>query len=266
LRDLVVRFGDAEQDVLNIPSLDIGPGRSLAVVGSVGSGKSVLQNVLLGEIAPHRGSVELVIHWDANGAKRTTRLDVYSERGLQFLRKVASYAPQQSVVLSLTVRENVPLALDSRGTGESDLDDARIIAALGRVQLEQDLRAFPAGLDTLIGERGINLSGGQKQRLSLGRAEYFGRPLVVLDDPLSAVDRDTESALNALFFATDDQGHSEGADKRTLIVSTHRLSCVALCDDVLLLENGRVASFGPTQDLLKDDSSVTLWLRSHHES
>ncbi len=278
IRNLEVCFGDSARPALVIPSLDIVPGRSLAIVGGVGSGKSVLENVLLGEILPSKGVVSLVLRWLDEGAMRETHVPLSSQRGLGFLRELVAFVPQQSVVFSAAVRENVPLELKgndaSRGLLDGpDLDlsqerDADIIQALAKASLEQDIRSFPDGLATLIGERGINLSGGQKQRLSIGRAHYLDRQLVVLDDPLSAVDRDTEQQLSdALFGAGDESCNDSGGllqpRMKTIVIATHRLSCVARCDDVLLLEDGVSVCMGPVAEVMAGDTQLTRWLRAH---
>lgn len=280
LRDVVVSFSQGEQPAaLVIECLDIQAGRSLAIVGAVGSGKTLLENVLLGELVPQSGTVDVLIWWRDGESEQQCRIPLYSPDGLRFVRELVGFVPQHNVVLSASVRENVALDLAlARASGgptetsESWGSDARIADALARAQLEQDLKTFPDGLATLIGERGISLSGGQRQRLAIARAYFLERPVVVLDDPLSAVDRETEAALcETIFGQGAGLGHGPGpgggqAVGRTLVVSTHRHRCVALCDDAVLLENGRVTCAGPVAELLQTPSPLALWLSSHEDT
>jgi ABC-type multidrug transport system fused ATPase/permease subunit len=279
VRGLVMHFPGSSGASLQIAELDIVPGRSMAIVGEVGSGKTLLENVLMGELLPTSGTVDLVICCKdvaLDSAMFERIVPVYSTEGLRFVRSHVAFVPQASAVLSASVRENVTLRLaspDSDGNNSSDANDESsdyelglIRGALERASLEQDLRAFPQGLATLIGERGINLSGGQKQRLSLSRAHYMERAVVIFDDPLSAVDRDTEAKLlDSIFSERLDEQTTRNTSKcsQTLIISTHRLGCVTLCDDAVLLDQGAVVVFGPTAILLNTDSPLNRWMSAH---
>lgn len=283
VRGLVVQFAGNPAPSLKIDSLDIVPGRALALVGEVGSGKTLLENVLMGELMPTAGTVELVVRYPRGMASASAErvIPVYSNAGLRFVRRHIAFVPQTSAVLSASVRENVALRLAlptedgrSEGVERAELDEIGLVrGALERASLEQDLRSFPRGLATLVGERGINLSGGQKQRLSLSRAHFMGRPVVIFDDPLSAVDRDTEAKLLASIFAGRGHGSMASGEAapaardeawpQTLIISTHRLGCVALCDDAVLLEQGQRVCSGTTVDLLNGDSLLKQWMSTH---
>ena len=279
VRGLVVHFPGNSGASLQIDELDIVPGRSMAIVGEVGSGKTLLENVLMGELLPSSGTVEVVIRCNPglDGSSVSEKIiPVYSTEGLRFVRSHVAFVPQASAVLSASVRENVALRLaspsseynDSSGVEEvsSEHELGLIRGALERASLEQDLRAFPQGLATLIGERGINLSGGQKQRLSLSRAHYMERAVVIFDDPLSAVDRDTEvKLLDSIFADRLDEQTTKTKSKlpQTLIITTHRLGCVTLCDDAVLLDQGGVVVFGPTATLLNTESPLNRWMSAH---
>jgi ABC-type multidrug transport system fused ATPase/permease subunit len=164
VRDLVFR-GDRSNTILNKISFDLQPGQSLAIVGPVGAGKTVLLRLLLAEYQPDGGSVL----W---------------ARGPRF-----AYCPQETFIASGTLRDNLTLYASQ---GEESFSDGDIQRALQLASLAPEVDQWPAGLDTEIGERGLNLSGGQKQRVSLARAVLHGADVVLLDDPLSALDVATE--------------------------------------------------------------------------
>jgi len=139
-------------------------------------------------------------------------------------------------VASATVRENVPLRYLAPGETATPSEDARIVESLYLASLDLEERTFPDGLETELGERGVNLSGGQKQRLSLSRSVYAGVNVVLLDDPMSAVDQDTERVLVERLF--DGTWHG---GTRTIVWSTHRLDFIGRAHQVIDLD-----SFAPT--------------------
>ena len=200
-------------------SLDVPPGRLVAVVGEVGSGKSSLLRLLAGARLPSSGSLSI-------GGVEHLALDTAWARD----RRV--YVPQDPVILSTTVRENILLG--------REVDAATLDEALEVSRLAQDLPQLPDGLDTMVGERGVTLSGGQQQRVALARA-LVGRPsLLLLDDATAALDADTEAAFwNRL---------ATGGD-RTAIVATHRIATIERADEVLVLEGGEVVQRGRHADL-----------------
>ena len=218
-----------------------------AIVGPVGAGKSVFIQMLMAEITPTRGCVFLrckVRHlgegWES------VELPLHTPTGLALLRRVQTFVPQEAFVAAATVRENVPLRYLSDGEQESDAD---VVRALECAQLGIDIDTFPAGLATELGERGVNLSGGQKQRLSLARAVHARRPVVFLDDPLSAVDSDTEAQLVSRLLL------GEWQNQTTIIWATHRLAHLRAARQVLVLDDGEIVEQGEPEKLLSDANS-----------
>jgi ATP-binding cassette, subfamily B, bacterial len=215
------RFEDAEDEVLRGIDLAIEPGETMALVGAVGCGKTTLTALVprLYDVTAGRillGGVDV----------RDLRLDQ--------LRHAVTTAFEDATLFSASVREN--LTLGRAGISDADVVEAIEVAQAGFVY---DL---PFGLDTRIGEQGLSLSGGQRQRLALARA-VLGRPRVlVLDDPLSALDVHTEAQVEAALRRV--------LASTTALVVAHRPSTVLLADRVALLEDGRVTAVGTHRELL----------------
>lgn len=200
-----------------------------AIVGSVGSGKSTLVELLVGERYPTSGEVTVAFE---NGAAPLWREDVYTH-----FRSLVAYSPQQPFLSNAAMRLNIDL---SGSSSAEDLEMATVAS-----QLKPDILMLPRLYEEEVGESGINLSGGQRQRVSLARAFLSKRKVLVLDDPLSAVDPNTESALmNSIL------DRAEG-----LILVSHRLDELCRCDRVVILEAGRVVEDGHPLALKADPTS-----------
>ena len=205
---------------------ELRPGELLAVVGGVGSGKSTLVEMLAGERSP------------ASGGLRVGGIPVESLARHE-LRRFIGYVPQDPILLSAPIRENILLG---REVSQQDLDHALEVS-----RLAQDMPAFPDGLDTMVGERGVTLSGGQQQRVALSRA-LVGRPsILLLDDATAALDADTEAAFW-------EQLESVLPDIAAVVV-THRVATIQRADRVLVLEKGRIVQEGTHDELIGVDGA-----------
>jgi ATP-binding cassette, subfamily B, multidrug efflux pump len=228
-------FSYNDRKVLDDVSFELPAGQSLAIVGRTGSGKSSLA-VLLARLQPTpRGSVFL------------DGVDV-CDLPLAAVRKSVGYAQQNAFLFSTTVARNIGFSLDDPDEHESLL---KIEEAAREACIEQEVLDLPDGFDTVVGERGVQLSGGQKQRVALAAAFASEPKVLVLDDPLSAVDARTERAI---LDAIDRQ-----RKRRGLILITHRVAAAAHCDQIIVLEKGRVVERGTHRELSKSGGIYAIF-------
>lgn len=226
--NLHVLTAQGEKRLLDDVSFEIRAGQFAAIVGEVGSGKTLLLMSLLGETGASLKSL-LVGRTQLANSSREAR------------RPYFGFVPQDGFVMSANLRENVVFRY-----GAGIEYDAGVLKALRSAQFDPNHEGVPDGLATEFGERGVNLSGGQKQRVGLARAAYIKHPVVLLDDALSAVDVDTERLLfETLLFG-------EWAQTTRLMV-THRLSVLERVDCVLFMKNGRIHAQGRFQDLVENN-------------
>jgi len=220
LRDVSFAYEGAEQ-VLHGVSFDLKPGRTVAMVGPTGSGKSTLTTLVSRLVDVDSGRVEL------------DGVDV-RELAAGAVSGTVALVPQTTFVFDDTVRGNVTLGLD--------VGDDEVWAALRLAQAEKFVRALPDGLDTRVGERGTSLSGGQRQRLALARALVRRPRLLVLDDATSSVDPAVEAAIL--------RGLRSSSLAATVLVVAYRQATIGLADEVVYLEHGRVLARGSHAELL----------------
>lgn len=214
--------GDASPPVLDGVSLIVPSGSRLGVVGPVGSGKSTLVR-LLARLYPVPGGQIFLDGTDINRIP------------LSRLRSAIGFVPQESFLFSRTVRENI--AYGKEGAAGEEVEVAARLASL-----DGDVLRFAGGYDTVVGERGVTLSGGQKQRTAIARALLKDPAVLILDDPLSAVDAQTEEAIL--------ESLSGYWGDRTVVIVSHRLSAVRECDRIIVLKDGVIAEQGSHDDLL----------------
>ncbi|MDB5478859.1 MAG: transporter, HlyB/MsbA family, partial [Alphaproteobacteria bacterium] len=212
-------YGDAQ--VLREIAFDVRPGRTVALVGQTGAGKSTLASVLVRLLDPSTGRV------------RYDDLDV-RELGPGALAQVAALVPQSTFLFDDTVRGNITLG--------APVPDEDVWAALRVAQGDGFVAALPKALDTVVGERGTTLSGGQRQRLALARAVVRRPRLLVLDDATSSVDPSVEQRILA--------GLRDAGLPSTVVVVAYRRATIALADEVVFVEDGRVSARGTHEELL----------------
>ena len=222
-RDVVFTYPTSHSVNLDNIKLHLNRGDTLGIVGKTGSGKTTFVKQLLREYPLGEGDI------------------VFSDVSLQSLTKDQvrdwiGYVPQDHVLFSRSVRDNILF-------GRPDASESDIAETIRLSYFEKDLEMLPAGLDTLVGEKGVALSGGQKQRISIARALVKNPEILILDDSLSAVDAKTESKI-----IENIQAERSG---KTTIITTHRLSAIQHADWIIVLDDGRVIEEGTHEGLLE---------------
>ncbi|MBT8408078.1 MAG: ATP-binding cassette domain-containing protein, partial [Alphaproteobacteria bacterium] len=217
-----VHFAYGNQPVLDGLSFTAEAGKTTALVGASGAGKSTVFNVLTRLVEPQTGTVTL-------GGAPIDQLD------LSALRQQFSVVTQDALLFDETLRENILMGRDT--VAEADLE--RVLAASS---VAEYLPALPAGLDTPAGPRGSNLSGGQRQRVAIARALLKDAPILLLDEATSALDTKSEAAVQDAIDAL-----SKG---RTTLVIAHRLSTIRGADKIVVMDKGRVVDEGTHDELL----------------
>ena len=222
-RDLTfVHEGQTEPTLSHI-TLDVPSGTTLAVIGRTGSGKSTLVNLLLHLYNVKKGMIAI----DGKDINQIS---------LKTLRENIAYVPQDNFLFSNTLKSNIAF-----GVNDEDMD--AIIEATEAACIHDNIKDFPDGYDTIVGERGVTLSGGQKQRSPIARALLKNSPILILDDSLSAVDTDTEEHIL--------QNLKKNRQGKTTILIAHRISTIQNADIILVLEDGKAAEIGNHQSLME---------------
>jgi len=229
IHKLNYRYNSQCQALQNI-DLNITPGKTLAITGSVGSGKSTLLHLLVGILRPQPGQITI------NGIDL---LKVDPEE----IFACMSFVPQNGFLFSKTIEDNIALSkLPVAGTLSIE-DKAMVLEASKQAAFDKDVLQMPNLYETLVGERGITLSGGQRQRMTIARALYKKRPLLILDDALSAIDSETERDI-----LTEMKNWSQ---KQSLIIVSHRMSALKQADHIVVLDGGRIIEAGNHQSLIE---------------
>jgi ABC-type multidrug transport system fused ATPase/permease subunit len=211
-----------DRPVLRGVDLEIAPGRTIALIGHTGSGKTTLTSLV-----PR--------FYDVTGGRVTVDGVDVRDLKLESLRSEIGVIAQDPFLFSASVRENI-------GFGRGDLSEADIEAAARAAQANEFIEKLPQGYDTVIGERGITLSGGQRQRIAIARALAIEPRILILDDATASVDATTEARIRA--------GLRSAMRDRTTLIIAHRLSTIALADEIVVLDEGRIAASGTHDELL----------------
>ncbi len=220
LEHVSLSYGDAV--VLRDLSLAAEPGKTTALVGASGAGKSTVFNLLTRLVDPQAGSVTI-------GGVAVSRLSLPDLRGLY------SVVSQEALLFDETLRENILL-------GRTDVSDARLREVLDAAHVSDFLAKLPAGLETQVGPRGSALSGGQRQRVVIARALLRNAPLLLLDEATSALDAQSEQVVQDAL--------DRLAGGRTTLVIAHRLSTIRNADKIVVMDRGRVVDQGSHEELL----------------
>lgn len=216
---------EAEKEVLSGISFKIDSGKTLALIGPTGSGKSSLVN-LLPRLYEYNGGSILI------DGKELNTID----KG--FIRKNVGLVLQEPFLYAKTIKENIKLQ-------DPSLKDARVYDAAKIASIHNDIKTFEEGYETLVGERGVSLSGGQKQRMAIARTIINNSPIIIFDDSLSAVDTETDISIrNAL---------KNRKNKSTAIIISHRISTVSEADLILVIDKGKIIQRGSHEDLILED-------------
>jgi ATP-binding cassette subfamily C protein len=225
VENLIVQLPNVEKPLLQGISFSLAPGEGLGVIGPTGAGKSTLARALAGIIHPTRGHIRL------DGAS-------YDQRDPDDLGALIGYVPQDVQLFNGTAAENI-----SRFQPDADPDD--IVSAARMANVHDMIVRLPDGYNTPLGDGGARLSAGQRQRIALARALYGNPPIMVLDEPNSALDAEGDAALDAAIRAAMQRGAA-------VVVIAHRPSALAAIPKILVLTEGRMAALGPRDEIIRN--------------
>ena len=223
LQGVHFRYGPRLPEVLQGVDLEVRRGERIGLIGSTGSGKSTLVDLLMGLLPPSAGRL-LVDGQDLHDPAHAERLAGW--------RAAVAHVPQSIYLADSSIAENIAF-----GVPRQAIDLARVKQAAEQAQIACFIESSPEGYDSFVGERGIRLSGGQRQRIGIARALYKQASVLVLDEATAALDNATEQAVMDAVECLSRQ--------LTIVMIAHRLSTVARCDRVIRLQNGRICAQGP---------------------
>lgn len=236
LVDVTFTYPGATEPAIRVPQLIIPAKKSVAFVGTTGAGKSTIVDILCGLLTPEAGSVMV----DGTRIDRDNVLSWQAHIG---------YVPQQIYLIDDTIARNIAFGLP-----DEQVDMERVEAASRAASLHEFVaRDLEQGYATVVGERGVRLSGGERQRIGIARALYHDPDVLVFDEATAALDTHTESAVMQAIDAL--------SGTKTLIMIAHRLATVRNCDEIFVIEKGRVVATGSYEGLVRDDERFRSMVR-----
>ena len=221
-KDVHFVYPGAEQEALKGISLRLSPGERVLILGRVGSGKTTLHKLMLGLFTPSAGAVLI----DGVDLRQLDPAD---------LRRNVGYVEQDATLFYGSLRDNIAIAAPYA-------DDLTILAAAEVAGLSEFVNSHPRGFDMVIGERGESVSGGQRQGIAIARAVLLNPPVLLFDEPTSAMDFSSEAQFKERL--------RHFAQHKTLVIVTHRTSLIDLADRIIVLDNGRIAADGPRDKII----------------
>jgi ATP-binding cassette subfamily B multidrug efflux pump len=237
-KNVCFKYDQTGIEIFKSFNLKIKSGKVLGIVGKVGSGKTSIVDLISRIYDPQKGDIFI-------GNKNLKNIEI-SE-----LRSLISYVPQNNFLFSESIKKNIEF-----GNPNSSIDDIINAAKLAEIDLE--IEKFKNGYDTILGERGVTLSGGQAQRISIARSFIKDSEIYLFDDCFSSLDSDTEDRIL--------KNLKNNFQNKTLIIISHRVSCVKHADNIIVLDNGKIAQSGSHNELVKDEGYYRdLYLKQNSE-
>ena len=236
-RNVTFTYPGADKPALENLSLTLEPNETVALIGRSGSGKTTVTNLLLRTLEPDAGEI---------------LFDGIPEKALalDWIREQIALVPQDPFLFYGTIADNLRVA-------KQDATEAELIAATKAAELYDYIRSTPDGFNTKVGDQGMALSGGQAQRLAIARAFLKNAPIVVLDEPTSQIDVETETLLNRAL--------ARLTENKTVLLIAHRLSTIEQADRIIVLEGGRLAERGTRPALLAQGGIYASMIRTKRE-
>jgi len=225
LKEVQFSYEGTEGEFLKV-NLNIPVGKTIGFIGKSGSGKSTSIDIILGLLKPVSGKVLV------------DGIDIHDN--IRAWQNQIGYVPQTIYFLDDTLRNNIAFGLKPE-----QIDEEAVLEAVKMAQIEEFVQSLPEGLDTIIGENGVRISGGQRQRIGIARALYHKPTVLVLDEATSALDNATEDGIMNSIAAL----HGE----KTILIVAHRLRTVAMCDQLFLMEKGKVVKTGSYAEVMEKD-------------
>ena len=222
-RDVTFTYPGTEEPAIDHLSFTMAPNETVALIGKSGSGKTTVTNLLLRTLDPQSGQILL------DGVPD-------DELALDWIREQIALVPQDPFLFYGTIADNLRIA-------KQDATDEELLASLEAAELLDFIEASPAGMDTMVGDQGMALSGGQAQRLAIARAILKDAPIVILDEPTSQIDVETEALLNKAL--------ERLTTSKTVLLIAHRLSTIEQADRIIVVHEGKLAESGTRQQLLQ---------------